>query len=57
MENFTGMLPPYTPLRKLLYRLSQLALTESFIHWRSYLKKKQKTRPVIANTDNDDDDE
>ncbi|WP_320908159.1 MULTISPECIES: hypothetical protein [Bacteroides] len=57
MENFTGMLPPYTPLRKLLYRLSQLALTESFIHWRSYLKKKQKTRPVIASTDNDDDDE
>ena len=56
-QNFTGMLPPYTPLRKLLYRLSQLALTESFIHWRSYLKKKQKTRPVIASTDNDDDDE
>lgn len=27
-ENFTGMLPPYTYLRKLGYRLSQLGLTE-----------------------------
>lgn len=28
-ENFTGMLPPYTYLRKLSYKLSQLGLTES----------------------------
>lgn len=28
IERFTGMLPPYTFLRKQIYRLSQLALTE-----------------------------
>lgn len=28
VEDYTGMLPPYTFMRKLMYRLSQLALTE-----------------------------
>jgi hypothetical protein len=28
VENYTGMLPPYTFIRRLLYRYSQLALTE-----------------------------
>lgn len=27
-EVFTGMLPPYTPYRRIVYRISQLALTE-----------------------------
>jgi uncharacterized protein involved in exopolysaccharide biosynthesis len=30
VQNYTGMLPPYTPFRRLMYRLSQLSLTESF---------------------------
>lgn len=29
VEDYTGMLPPYTLWRKIMYRLSQLALTES----------------------------
>lgn len=29
VEDYTGMLPPYTLWRKVMYRLSQLALTES----------------------------
>lgn len=29
VENFTGMLPPYTPLRKLAYRYYQLGLTSA----------------------------
>ena len=28
VQNYTGMLPPYTFLRRLMYRFSQLALTE-----------------------------
>lgn len=31
VEDYTGMLPPYTYMRKLMYRLSQLALTERTI--------------------------
>lgn len=37
VENYTGMLPPYTFIRRLLYRLSQFALTESFINSRDSL--------------------
>lgn len=49
VEDYTGMLPPYTLWRKIAYRMSQLALTESF----SFLFKK-KRQPVESN---DEDDE
>jgi len=39
VETYTGMLPPYTFLHKQLYRLSQLALTESFIRWKKNSRK------------------
>lgn len=48
VENYTGMLPPYTFIRRLLYRLSKFALTESFINSRDSLKNKRQ---------NQDDDE
>ena len=48
VENYTGMLPPYTFIRRLLYRLFQFALTESFINSRDSLKNKRQ---------NQDDDE
>lgn len=48
VENYTGMLPLYTFIRRLLYRLSQFALTESFINSRDSLKNKRQ---------NQDDDE
>lgn len=32
VEEYTGMLPPYTFLRKQMYRFSQLALTEQLAH-------------------------
>lgn len=44
VETYTGMLPPYTFLHKQLYRLSQLALTESFIRW------KKNSRKIIRTT-------
>ena len=44
------MLPPYTFLHKQLYRLSQLALTESFIRW------KKNSRKNYQDDDNDDDE-
>lgn len=47
VEDFTGMLPPYTFSREQIYRLSQLALTEKV----SY---KSKKRPI---KEEDDDDE
>lgn len=47
IEDFTGQLPPYTFLRKLGYRLSQLSLTEKF---RFHSRKKAKEIE-------DDDDE
>lgn len=55
LENFTGMLPPYTRFRKLMYRLSQLALTETFIQWKSIWKNKRQPRPATP-ADNEDDD-
>lgn len=45
IEDFTGLLPPYTFIRKFLYQLSQLSLTE---------KIRIRER---AEADNDDDDE
>ena len=50
VETYTGMLPPYTFLHKQLYRLSQLALTESFIRW------KKNSRKNYQDDDNDDDE-
>lgn len=35
VQDYTGMLPPYTFMRKLIYRISQLALTESLISIRN----------------------
>lgn len=45
VEQYTGMLPPYTFLRKQLYRLSQLALTE---------KQPKSADKQKANEDDDD---
>lgn len=57
IENYTGMLPPYTLFRNITYRLSQFALTESFIHWRDLLRKKQNTRSMqVTATEEEDDD-
>lgn len=50
VEDYTGMLPPYTLWRRLVYRTSQLALTESLT-----TLTKRKKRPVEATTDDDDD--
>ncbi|MBS1308064.1 MAG: hypothetical protein HP038_08725 [Bacteroides sp.] len=55
LENFTGMLPPYTQLRKLIYRLSQLALTETFIQWKGIWKRKRQPCPSAIDKENDDD--
>lgn len=49
VEDYTGMLPPYTVWRKIAYRLSQLALTESIS---TLIKRKKKP----AETDDKDDD-
>lgn len=48
VEDFTGLLPPYTPLRRIGYRLSQLSLTEKTTFT---LRKKAKE------AENEDDDE
>ena len=45
------MLPPYTLRRKVLYRLSQLALTESIV---TLISKK---KPFVATDDKDEDDD
>ena len=49
VEDYTGMLPPYTLWRKIVYRLSQLALTESIFTFTK--RKKQpatdKDNPVV----------
>lgn len=51
VETYTGMLPPYTWMRKLIYRISQLALTEKSL---SRLHGKKNTQD---NLQDDDDDE
>lgn len=56
VENYTGMLPPYTPLRKVMYLLSQLALTENAIHWKDVWKRKKNSRTSVAEVEEDDDD-
>ena len=50
VEDYTGMLPPYTLWRKLVYRMSQLALTESLIT----LSKKKKKAPEDTSDEDDD---
>lgn len=47
VENYTGMLPPYTFIRRLLYRYSQLALTEH----------SSDIKPNTQTVKSDDDDE
>ena len=54
LENFMGMLPPYTLFRKLGYRLSQLLLTGRLIQRNS--KNKLQGNPTIS-TAKDKDDE
>ena len=49
VEDYTGMLPPYTLWRKVMYRLSQLALTESIAN---LVTKKKRTAAV-----NEEDDD
>ncbi len=44
VEDYTGMLPPYTFLRQQMYRLSQLSLTEMVIYSRTKKEKKSKNR-------------
>lgn len=59
IENFTGMLPPYTLFRNISYRLSQFAWTQSIIHWRDLFRKKQnnsRTTTTTAAAGEDDDD-
>lgn len=51
IEDFTGQLPPYTILRNIGYRLSQLSLTEKI---RFNLTKKTKEE---ASTEEEEDDE
>ena len=51
IENYTGMLPPYTPFKRLSYRISQLSLRELVSQWRDYFSLK-KNRVDISN-DND----
>lgn len=46
VEDYTGILPPYTFARKLMYRLSQLALTEKMV----------LPQPKANPTDDEDDD-
>jgi len=48
VEDYTGMLPPYTFIREQIYRLSQFALTEKV----SY---KSKKRPITEEEDDDDE--
>lgn len=50
VQNYTGMLPPYTLLRRLMYRYSQLSFTE-----RS--SKSFKKSPVINKEEDDNDEE
>lgn len=49
VEDYTGMLPPYTLWRKIVYRLSQLALTESL----SSLSKRKKKNTESVDEDDD----
>ena len=51
VETYTGMLPPYTWMRKQMYRISQLALTERSL----YRLRSKKTSN--DNLQDDDDDE
>lgn len=48
VEDFTGLLPPYTILRKIGYRLSQLSLTEK-------IKLKESSKKDQQEVDNDDE--
>ena len=56
LENYVGMLPPYTPFRRIVYRFSQLSISEAFRCWKDYFKtnNKKKTKQLTI-TDNDDD--
>lgn len=49
VEDYTGMLPPYTLWRKVVYRLSQLALTESITSL--IIRKKKQPTEVIEEDD------
>lgn len=51
VEDYTGMLPPYTLWRKITYRLSQLALTESVVP----LVKRKKSLTTAKDEDEDDE--
>ena len=51
IENFTGMLPPYTPFKKATYRLSQLSIREFFKQWKDYLNLKKTGAKEIDNDD------
>lgn len=50
VEDYTGMLPPYTIWRRLIYRMSQLALTESLL---TLLKRKKNTAETTSDEDDD----
>lgn len=56
IENFTGMLPPYTPLRNIMYGISQLSITEFFKQRRNCfsINNKQTKKKQTATLDDDD---
>ena len=51
IEEYTGMLPPYTPFKRISYRFSQLSLREMVGQWKDYFTFKKKR---VANTNDDD---
>lgn len=57
IENYTGMLPPYTLSRNISYRLSQFALGESVIHWKDLFRKKRNLRSATDAADAEEDDD
>ena len=51
IEDYTGMLPPYTPFKRISYRFSQLSLREMVSQWKEYFTLKKNR---VANTNDDD---
>ena len=56
IQNYAGILPPFTTYRKVQYRLSQLSLSEMFNQWKDYLTSEKKYRIRKKNKAVNDDD-
>ena len=52
IENFTGMLPPYSAFRRFMFRLSQLSLKEAICSWREYFRRSDRAS-IISDSDDD----